>query len=139
MTHPGSGATRAVDHDFALTATLNTMGPRPNPIRGVPVESKLVIYSDRTTEIGIWEVTPGSFNARKDDVGELMQFIAGRGTITDASGSREIAPGISMYTPDGWTGVWDVEETVRKTYVVHRTRSRTHHAVRVLLRRVGVG
>ena len=84
-------------------------------------------------------MTPGSFNARKDDVGELMQFIAGRGTITDASGSREIAPGISMYTPDGWTGVWDVEETVRKTYVVHRTRSRTHHAVRVLLRRVGVG
>lgn len=126
----------AVGHEFAVEAALTSMGPRPNATRGEPVESKLVIFLDSSTEIGIWEVTPGSFPARKDDVCELMQFVAGRGTITDANGVTEIEPGVTMFTPDGWTGVWDVSETVRKTYALHRTKSRTHHAVRVLSRRL---
>ena len=74
---------------------------------------------------------PGRFPARKDDVGELMQFIAGRGTITDATGATEISPGVSMYTPDGWAGIWDVQETIRKTYALHRTKPRLYHVARV--------
>jgi uncharacterized cupin superfamily protein len=126
----------SVGHDFALKATLSSMGPRLNATSGAPVESKLVLYNDRFTEIGIWEVTPGSFPAWKDDVCELMQFVAGRGTITDANGVTEIEPGVTMFTPDGWTGIWDVTETVRKTYALHRTKSRAHHAARVLTRRL---
>jgi uncharacterized cupin superfamily protein len=127
----------SVGHEFALAATLESMGPRLNATSGSPVESKLVLYSDGATEIGIWEVTPGTFPARKDDVCELMQFIAGRGTITDATGTTEIAPGVVMFTPDGWTGTWNVEETVRKSYALHRTKSRLRHGLRVLARRVG--
>ena len=26
-----------------------------------------------------------------------------------------------MVCPDGWTGTWDVEETVRKTYAIVKT------------------
>ena len=126
----------SIGHEFALAASLPSMGPRLNAAGGAPVESKLVLYSDRTTEIGIWEVTPGQFPAHKDDVGELMQFISGRGTITDATGTTEIGPGVVMYTPDGWTGVWDVQETVRKTYAIHRTKPRLHHGARVISRRL---
>ena len=65
-----------------------------------------------------------------------MQFVAGSGTITDANGVTEIQPGVTMFTPDGWTGIWDVTETVRKTYALHRTKSRAHHGARVLARRL---
>ncbi len=122
--------------DFALEADLASVGPRLNATSGEPVESKLVLYSDRTTEIGIWEVTPGTFPARKDEVCELMQFIAGRGTITDATGTTEIRPGVTMFTPDGWSGIWDVQETVRKTYALHRTTSLSHHAIQAASRRI---
>jgi uncharacterized protein len=127
----------SIGNDFAMTAVLPVMGPRQNATRGQPIESKLVLYTDHATEIGIWEVTPGCFPAHKDDVGELMQFIAGRGTITDANGATEIAPGVVMYTPDGWTGIWDVQETVRKTYALHRTKPRLYHVLRVFSRRAG--
>lgn len=123
-------------HEFALEAELASVGPRLNATSGEPIESKLVLYSDRTTEIGIWEVTPGTFPARKDDVCELMQFIAGRGTITDATGTTDIKPGVTMFTPDGWSGIWEVQETVRKTYALHRTTSRPHHAVHAASRRL---
>ena len=122
--------------DFALDAELASMGPRLNATAGAPVESKLVLYSDRTTEIGIWEVTPGTFPARKEDVCELMQFIAGRGTITDATGTTEIRPGVVMFTPDGWSGTWEVQETIRKTYALHRTTSRSQHVVHAASRRI---
>ena len=111
------------------------MGPRLNATSGEPVESKLVLYADRWTEIGVWEVTPGSFPASKDDVCELMQFISGSGFIVDSTGVTEIRPGVVMFTPDGWEGVWTVHETVRKTYALHRTRARSVHVLRVLLRR----
>jgi hypothetical protein len=129
-------AIEAAGSEFALEAELTSMGPRLNATEGTPVESKLVIYSDRTTEIGIWEVTPGTFPARKEDVCELMQFIAGRGTITDATGTTEIRPGVVMFTPDGWSGVWKVEEAIRKTYALHRTTSRTRHVAGVASRRL---
>lgn len=122
--------------EFALGAELPTMGPRLNATVGSPVEAKLILHSDRTTEVGIWEVTPGSFPAGKEGVWELMQFISGRGTITDASGVTEIVPGVVMFTPDGWEGIWDVEETIRKTYALHQTRFTLRSVARVMLARL---
>jgi hypothetical protein len=53
-----------------------------------------------------------------------MHFVAGRGTITDADGVvTAIRPGVVMLCPDGWSGDWAVDETIRKTYVIVRTAS----------------
>ena len=125
-----------IDLEQARSATLKPMGPRTNATSGVPVESKLVLYADRHTEIGIWEVTPGTFPASKQDVCELMQFISGSGCIVDDAGTTtEIGPGTVMFQPDGWVGTWVVNETVRKTYALHRTRSRLHHGFRLVVSR----
>jgi len=52
-----------------------------------------------------------------------MHFVAGSGTITDGDGVvTEIRPGVVMLCPDGWSGTWDVRETIRKTYAVVKTR-----------------
>jgi uncharacterized cupin superfamily protein len=53
-----------------------------------------------------------------------MHFVAGSGTITDGEGVvTAIGPGVVMLCPDGWSGIWDVRETVRKTYAVVKTRA----------------
>ena len=53
-----------------------------------------------------------------------MHFVAGRGTITDADGVvTSIGPGVVMLCPDGWSGTWAVDETVRKTYAIVKTES----------------
>ena len=53
---------------------------------------------------------------------EQMHFVAGRGTITGSDGVvTAIGPGVVMLCPDGWSGTWKVDETVRKTYAIVKT------------------
>ncbi|MBL3699372.1 cupin domain-containing protein [Leucobacter luti] len=91
-------------------------------ISGEPTAQELVLHEDPTTEIGVWEITPGSFNSSKIGVSEYMYFLSGAGTITRASGEVEtIAPGAYVALPDGSRVVWDVQETTRKLYVITQT------------------
>lgn len=111
-----------LQHQFVMTAVLNEVGLKPNAVAGSPYESELVIYADDNVEMGIWEVTPGTFHGSKVGVCEFMHFAQGAGTITDESGAiTHISPGVSVFVPDGWRGTWDVTSTVRKSYVVSRT------------------
>jgi uncharacterized protein len=125
-----------INAEEALATVLTSQGPRGNATAGHPVESKHVLYEDLSTEVGVWEVTPGAFPARKDGVWEMMQFVSGRGRIVHGSSVTEIGPGVVLFTPDGWTGTWEVEETVRKIYVLHQTHVRLRGIGRSLYRRV---
>jgi hypothetical protein len=109
--------------DDVLGIELATGRPVPTATEGDPYESWHVLSDDGKVELGIWEVTPGSFQGGTDGSYELMHFVAGRGTITAADGAvTEIKPGVVMLCPDGWSGRWNVRETVRKTYAVVKTR-----------------
>jgi uncharacterized cupin superfamily protein len=109
--------------DDVLGAELATGRPVPTAVEGEPYESWHVISDDGRVELGIWEVTPGSFRGEADGIYEQMHFVAGHGRITDADGVvTEIRPGVVMLCPDGWSGVWDVDETIRKTYTIVKTR-----------------
>lgn len=107
--------------DDVLSLELEAGRPVPTAISGDPYESWHVISDDGRVELGVWEVTPGSFRGTKEGVYELMHFVAGAGTITDDEGVTEIRPGVVMLCPDGWSGIWDVRETVRKTYAIVTT------------------
>ena len=98
-----------------LAADLATGRSVPTAVAGEPYESWRVISDDGRVELGIWEVTPGSFRGETDGIYEQMHFVAGSGTITDGEG-------VVMLCPDGWSGVWDVRETIRKTYTIVKTR-----------------
>lgn len=109
--------------DDVLAADLADGQPVPTSTVGAPYESWRVLHDDGRVEIGIWEVTPGSFSSEKDGVYESMHFVAGAGTIKSADGTvTELRPGVVMFCPDGWSGEWDVRETIRKTYTVVKTR-----------------
>ena len=108
--------------DDVLGVELEDGRPVPTALAGEPCESWQVLFDDGRVELGVWEVTPGSFQGTADGIHEQMHFVAGAGTITDADGVvTEIRPGVVMLCPDGWSGVWDVRETVRKTYAVVKT------------------
>ena len=105
-----------------LAAELETGRAVPTAVEGEPYERWQVISDDGRVELGIWDVTPGSFQGSCDGYYEQMHFVAGRGTITDGDGVvTEIGPGVVMLCPDGWTGTWQVDEIVRKTYAVVKT------------------
>ena len=110
-----------------LAATLEPLGAWPPgvaPLSGRPEAFALELYDDGHVQSGIWECTPGSFPSRRDGCCELMHFVAGEATITDADGTRrEVKPGAVIFVPDGWQGIWDIRETVRKTYTVVQTQS----------------
>jgi uncharacterized cupin superfamily protein len=108
--------------DDVLSTELADGRAVPTATAGEPYESWRVVSDDGRVELGVWEVTPGSFRGECDGYYEQMHFVAGQGTITDHVGTvTSIEPGVVMLCPDGWSGVWDVVETIRKTYVIVKT------------------
>jgi uncharacterized protein len=104
-----------------LTAALVDAGRVPGAAPGSALTSELVLYEDGRLETGIWEVTPGFFDAAHGRYVEFMHFVAGDATITTADGVvHEVRPGVALTVPPGWRAHWEVRETVRKTYVIVR-------------------
>jgi uncharacterized cupin superfamily protein len=103
------------------------LGESANPARvisGAPEASELILHEDASTEIGVWEITPGSFYSSKVGVSEFMYFLSGAGSITRESGEVvPIAAGAYVSLPDGSHVVWDVTETTRKLYIITQTQA----------------
>ena len=106
-----------------LTSTTLRASEAPSRvISGDPEAREMILHEDGCTEIGIWEVSRGSFHSSKVGVSEFMYFLSGAGTITRESGEViEIRPDVYVSLPDGSHVVWDVEEPARKVYVITRT------------------
>jgi uncharacterized cupin superfamily protein len=69
-------------------------------------------------EIGIWECTPGPSRWLLE-TNEFITLVAGRMTCTvDGGEPIEVATGDTAVFPKGWSGTWDIAETVRKVYVI---------------------
>jgi len=69
-------------------------------------------------EVGVWECTPGPSRWVQDQ-DEFAYIISGSVTVTaDGGGPARLGPGDVLLVPKGWTGTWDIHETLRKAYVV---------------------
>lgn len=94
--------------------------PKPTSKTG-QVESVLELWAstDGLIETGYWECNPGTFTATRDGYDEVAQIISGRATVTGADGMIvELVAGSTIVTPAGWSGTWEVHETMRKLYVI---------------------
>jgi uncharacterized cupin superfamily protein len=97
--------------------------PKPTAVSGNPQESSTDIWvsADGLMHFGIWECTPGTFYATRDNFDEVCYILSGTARITDSSGESGavvISAGDTFVTPKGWSGQWDVIETMRKVYVI---------------------
>ncbi len=69
-------------------------------------------------ESGVWECTPGPSRWTLD-TNEFVHILSGRMTVTaDGDTPVEVEPGATVLFPRGWTGTWDIHETIRKLYVI---------------------
>ena len=69
-------------------------------------------------DYGIWECSPGRWRRQVKEA-EFTYFLSGRCTFLADDGQRvEIAAGDAAYWPANSMGIWDVQETVRKVYLI---------------------
>jgi uncharacterized cupin superfamily protein len=107
-------ATTAVEID----GPLEDWGPRIGADQGEPVTSGRVIYDGNGVQVGVWECTPGGWTIDDRPDHETVRILAGRARLTNADGSSvELAAGDALTLPKGWSGRWDILETVRKFYI----------------------
>ncbi|WP_420548615.1 cupin domain-containing protein [Curvivirga sp.] len=73
---------------------------------------------DGKLDVGLWECTPGRW-VRQVKYAEMCHFHSGRCKFIHDNGEvLEIEAGDTVFFPMNSTGIWDVEETVRKSYMI---------------------
>lgn len=99
---------------------LTPAGRRPGADTGDPQLRTLPVEAGTDAQVGIWECEPGGWPVVNRPNTETCYIISGRARLTDAkTGSTvEIAAGDFIVFSPGWTGRWDVVETIRKTYAI---------------------
>lgn len=102
------------------SAALEDWGKVAEPLGEPVAQLRGVSPSEKGKEpdFGIWECSPGKWN-RQIRKAEFAHFISGRATFHASSGQViEINAGDALYFPAESLGVWEIHETVRKTYIL---------------------
>ncbi len=102
----------------ALLAAMEDGGIRPGADSGRPRTGFTELFASGGVEVGVWASTPGGWAIENRPDTEVVSIISGRARITDADGTAtEVGRGDVFVLPAGWSGRWDVIETVEKLYV----------------------
>lgn len=103
----------------AGTAGLGEFTPKATATTAGLQEATLELWSRDSLDVGVWEATPGTFTAVRDEFHEVCQILSGSATITTAGGNPSmVGAGDTIIMPAGWKGTWEIHETIRKTYVI---------------------
>ncbi|MFR0687809.1 cupin domain-containing protein [Enterobacterales bacterium AE_CKDN230030158-1A_HGKHYDSX7] len=96
-------------------------GQRAGADRGDPQVAIQQLAPEATGNLGVWECQPGGWPVLNRPDTEFTYILCGRAVLTDdASGEQvEVSGGDLIILPPGWTGRWDVLETVRKVYAIY--------------------
>jgi len=73
---------------------------------------------------GVWQCTPGVVAMKDWPYDEFCILLSGRVVITPDGGlPQEYRAGDALVLPMGFTGTWDIKETVRKHYAVQKRQT----------------
>ncbi|HEV2362382.1 MAG TPA: cupin domain-containing protein [Acidimicrobiales bacterium] len=116
---PASVAALAMFGEAATRTDLEDWGPLAEATGEEMSTSGLTVWSgDDDVESGIWVCTPGPSRWALE-TNEFVHILSGRMTVTEDGGDPVVfGPGTTALFPVGWTGTWDIEETIRKLYVI---------------------
>ncbi|MGF6871142.1 cupin domain-containing protein [Paraburkholderia sp. MM5477-R1] len=94
--------------------TVDSLGADPIRISGL----RKTIEGSESVNTGIFECTAGSY-LRKVKEAEVMHILSGRGRFTpDNEDAVHFEPGDTMFFASNTQGLWEVDETMRKVYVI---------------------
>lgn len=98
---------------------LEDWGPLPEATgEPMPTAGKKLWTGEGIHEVGIWQCAPGP-SRWVFETNETITMVAGRMTVTEEGGQPyEVKAGDNAVFPKGWTGTWDIHETVLKVYTV---------------------
>ncbi|MEE6169917.1 MULTISPECIES: cupin domain-containing protein [unclassified Mycolicibacterium] len=78
------------------------------------------IDEDHGIRSGVWEAQPGLSRWEFIDRGEIIHVLEGRMIVTQDGGSPvTLEAGSAAFFPIGWTGTWEIQERIRKFFVVY--------------------
>jgi hypothetical protein len=102
----------------AIAAELEGWGPLEEATSPQMSTSGLEVWVDGDQSGGIWQCTPGPSHWTLE-THEVIHLVAGRMTVTPDGGEpTELSAGDMAVFPRGWSGTWDIHETVRKVYAI---------------------
>ena len=111
--------TMVVAYADTLDGELEPLGLRAGADSGEPETSGITFFSGHGVDVGVWECTPGGWAIVDRPNTETMMLLEGTVTITPADGEPvELTEGDVFVLPKGWSGRWDITETVRKFYII---------------------
>jgi len=100
---------------LTLTDTFPVAVPLSEPVAQI---TEICESHDNNRESGVWECTPGKWR-RQITQQEFCHFISGRCTFTPDNGEPiEINAGDAIMFPANSLGIWDIHETVRKSFIL---------------------
>jgi uncharacterized cupin superfamily protein len=105
-------------HSLPLRDITDSSSPATAPRCG-----DWVLADDGLVQIGVWSASPGTLAEPTGDYVETMFMVSGRATVSpsDADGVYDLVPGALWATPRHWVGPWEIDQVVRKVYVIdHR-------------------
>lgn len=130
--------TRLVPLDHSLLAAAPTGPAGFGAVQaGDPREQGIGLFDSDTGRFaaGVWQCTPGVLRMERWPYNEACVLLSGRVVITPDGGEpREYRAGDAFVIPCGFTGVWDVRETVRKHYAIERPMAHLRLMRRAVLR-----
>lgn len=100
---------------------LPAAGLRHGADSGHPTLSVRTLAPETGSSIGVWECEPGGWPVTDRTDTEVCYILSGVAHITDdATGVvNMVTAGDIVVLPTGWSGRWDVMETVRKVYAIY--------------------
>jgi uncharacterized cupin superfamily protein len=102
----------------AADAELEDWGPLDEATGEEMATHGVELWVDGGSSAGIWQCAPGPSRWTLE-TNEVIYLVAGRMTVTPDGGEpAQIGVGDMAVFPKGWTGTWELHETVRKAYSI---------------------
>ena len=97
---------------------LTSNGVRADATHGAPATASDTYLNNGYMSTGVWTCSPGSFPVSSRSSTEAFFLLEGVAFLTNSDGSaRRCVAGDTVVLPKGWTGKWDVIESVKKVWV----------------------
>lgn len=82
--------------------------------------NELFSQTEQGSSVGFWKAEVGRSHWTFEDYNEVIYVLAGRLVVTqEGSESLQLGPGDVAVFPVGWKGEWDIQEELKKFYVVY--------------------